>query len=422
MIRLFVLLLLLHITRATEDQNHLHWVCFHYHKTGSEFCQNIARRIGQHCNVSFGFDEGFNFGKLRSYEYYRLMHPDLLTQNDLIATRPLAMAESWQRIFSIPGHSYRIILMTRDPFEIILSAYKYHTQVPAPESWLEKAGPICPNATQLMPTLSIIGQFHGNPSTVIQWGYDAIAACELAVDMFPPNATYQHVLHHSRNMKRPGHTAFNRTAERAYMSSIYKYHHNHTAHSFDVYPGIRMQAFGSLGEIVYMAATKLFEVPSMSLTMQLDDFGVGNLTHFRSGARRMMEFFLRGVTPSAACPLCSCLNISTAMQLVEEASFVSLVPSNSTLSRNVTQSSSRNSTTALKRTSHFTHHLMPHKVKHAYIHRLAQDPALGPLLGLLAEIVNTPTETQRGSSLIDLGMKNAAEARKSGIRPLRRER
>lgn len=397
----------------------------------SEFCGAIARRIAQECSATVGFDEGWSAIKSKNApSYYHTHRADLLKDNDIIITRPLGLTGDWKEVFDFPGHSYSIILMVRDPFEIIMSAYKYHSQVPAPEKWLvDKPYKVCSIAPYLAGIGRSLGKYMGNTTLFASWTEAIANDCRAAVSMFSPNATYLHQLQQAAALRHADHIPFDRPAADRYLQSIYKYEHNVTKYGLDLYPAVRLEAYRSLNEIVYMAASKLYEEPSMSLSMHLEEFGIGNLSLFQKGANKMMEFHMRHMnghnrpghlSANTNCPLCRCLNLQKAVALAVEGSFVPLStpqPSfqptsqptsaptthlrsaDGNISGNTTASHARR---RLNKATHVTTNLMASSIKEMYKRRLALDPVLGPLLHLIADIVNAPTPQQCQHRMIDL--------------------
>lgn len=55
---------------------------------------------------------------------------------DFIHTTPTFLDFNWSESFKAPGQEYRIVHMLRDPFDVIISGYLYHNQVPAQEVWI----------------------------------------------------------------------------------------------------------------------------------------------------------------------------------------------------------------------------------------------------------------------------------------------
>lgn len=389
-----LLTLLVQLAQSVGDSSRLHWVCFHYHKTGSEFCQHIAIAVANACKLTAGFDELWTEEKIyNGARYYHDDHAKLLKGFDLVVTRPLALIGNWSEILGFPGHSYRVFFMLRDPLEIILSAYKYHSQSPPPEKWISLPHQVCPNDTTF-PVLEL-GRYYGNTTLVGLWTQRIIAECEAMLPMFRANVTYEHVLHRTASLRRDRPKS--NPAADAYLASLHRYEHNDTVHGSDVYPAVRVETFRSLTEIALMAVTKLYEMPGMSLSMQLEEFGLGNRTQFRSAATRMMGFLLRDVRANERCPLCRCLDVPKAVALAESASFVATPTSSPGKGKKGKAHGHRRLHT------HVTSGLMPSATKRMYMERLLQDPVLVPMLKLLAHILNHPTAPS-GPRMIDVGL------------------
>jgi hypothetical protein len=135
------ILIFIHFTKAIikENKNYdekLHWLFFHYHKTGNEFSALISSAFSERCNAKLGH---FTEKRMNSMKetFFPSENNELIYNNDLILIVPGSFTEDWNNTFSLlPHHHYRILHMVRDPTEMILSAYRYHSQSPPPEVWI----------------------------------------------------------------------------------------------------------------------------------------------------------------------------------------------------------------------------------------------------------------------------------------------
>jgi hypothetical protein len=205
------------------------------------------------------------------------------------------------------------------------------------------------------------------------------------------------------------------------MNSMKHYSH-HSSMGDDLYPAIRIEALRSLvrkgGDVNHMATTKLYEEPDYTMSMQLEEFGVGNKTKFMNAAKKMMSFFMAENDPelsaklqsSKHCPLCNCMDIDKAAHAVTEAAYLD---SNGSPSANTTTHSNRGRLLSTKQerqearageplATHITHNMMTSEEKKVYKERLLNDPILGKLLQLLNKIIYTPTPPRGSKRMIDV--------------------
>eukprot|EP01031_Cornospumella_fuschlensis_P031384 gene31384-37934_t len=376
---------------SESSPKELVWICMFYHKTGTEFCRKMFKRLSNMCNLTHGSDADSDEAKSNALLYY---HNDstnnkLLTTSHFISMRPAAFGDPWLKVFESPSRIYRAILMVRDPFILIMSSYKYHSQPVPPEHWLHsKSLGFCTNHTDLSSWESIV-RAQGSVKEIIKIYSGIDRLCDELSAIFTKRSSYHHKLIAIGRLNASTVNSFPKpAAAQAFLQSMPKYTHDSEKFGPDLYPAVRMEAFRTLREVENMAITKLHEEPSMSMSMCLEDFGVGNKTKFREAARRMVDFVLRDAPKTAS--VAKCLDPDEFVTHIVRASY--LDPS--VITKPPPQGKRRTNST------HITQGLMSKETQLEYIRRLRIDPILGDYLTMLAEIINTPTPTD-GKPLIE---------------------
>lgn len=388
------------------------WVCFVYHKSGTELCDNTMAALSKRCslnvfkrNVTAGQTEyvdkvfdGFSSPSNR----YHLIRTGLNTTGYL--------NDHWRKSFASAGNRYRSILFIRDPFELIMSAYKYHSEEVPVEKWLSQ-------------TINLMGYSLDYGLPLAQARYEPLMRCmglsikefvdkartiydncRRATKIFDNKYSYHHMIRISRHFASlpANHANFshlNGTALDVFLSRLPQADHNVTMYGHDLYPSIRLQMCQSLYQLEAMAVSKLYEDPKYSRSMHVEDFGLGNLTQFRKTARKMANFILDGDADWGKCS-----DSSYFVDVMQEAAFVDPTILSS---GNATSSPRRRSPTA-KMTStqrehisqHVTTFLMPRHTQEMYKHRMRSDPVFGDYLTRLASIINQPTDP-KGGRMVD---------------------
>lgn len=116
MLLLFFIILAAYCTAVTQNNTRVHWLYIHYHKTGHDLAIHFGNDVfkdASQCNV----------------KAIRISEPkvDNLTRNDIIV---LARGEyTWRDMFFQDHHHFKIVHFARDPYDMILSGFLYHSQV-----------------------------------------------------------------------------------------------------------------------------------------------------------------------------------------------------------------------------------------------------------------------------------------------------
>ncbi|RYH14355.1 hypothetical protein EON65_33750 [archaeon] len=398
MYRLVVSLCLIALSWSSVDRT---WVCFVYHKSGTELCDKTMFALAERCSLklfepkaSEVIDEAFNRFSSPSNDYH-LIRTGLNTTGFL--------NYRWLRSFASAGDRYRSILFLRDPFELIMSAYKYHSEEVPVEEWLTTSNALIgfsldhllPMARERYePILRCAGYSVKEFIDTVRRIHDE---CHKALDIFGGKYSFHHMLAVSRHFSSlPVHHSnfshLNSAALASYLSRLPKVNHNISMYGNDLYPSIRLQMCQSVYQLESMAISKLFEDPAYSLTVHLEDFGMGNLTQFRKAARNMAKFVL-GKNANWG----KCSNASYFVDIMEENVFIE--------SKHLTSKSNhlahRRSLAAARvhrkpDLLHITTYLMPHATQEMYKQRIRLDPVFGDYLTRLASIINQPTDRDHG--------------------------
>lgn len=284
---------------------HLHWIFLQYHKTGHDFVLKFAQEIRKVCKTANYYEMEKRVNDMTSF-YSK--HNNRITSYDVYITVPGSYAADWKLSFHTPKHRYRILHMIRDPFELVLSAYLFHSQVPPPEPWIDNpkhnyCGDVMNGATEnFFETVAVhFRRFVGNNTTeypVEAWIRGAIDLCHQSRRMFHPDDSFHGILYHAKQLSThsshrhllgkedtpsaahstlihrhqfPGFTPYHPSSKlptmaklvqqvplvdlslpmnvsevKAYMSSLNFYEHNGTEMGPDLYPAIRIQALHAL--------------------------------------------------------------------------------------------------------------------------------------------------------------------------------
>jgi hypothetical protein len=161
---------------------------------------------------------------------------------------------------------------------------------------------------------------------------------------------------------------------------------NKTQEITDLYPGFRVEAFRALfglktspADLFNMAINMLFQEPAMARSYHLEEFALGNRTKFIETTTNMFEFLLHSpssVSPNQwKFPLCTCVTVPRAVRAIEDRIFV-------------TASQLKDSNKG--HSSHITHGFLSTEQRAHYMKRLTDDKILGPILHLLAGIIDRP--------------------------------
>jgi hypothetical protein len=368
------LLLLLALLQGLCAQK-AHLLCLHYDKLAAQFCNNLFSHFSRACKISLSHHYGETNKNVEVRDFYKA-HSDLLLQNGLLSVRSQPFDTDWAQLFSIPGHSFRVFLIMREPFEKIVSTYTYYSQSPPPEKWLgEKFGGLCPDQ-YARSDVEHLAKYFGDYHRVMHWMDRIMAVCRTALSMFKPGESYASMLQIAASLQRGNlSSAKNQTAARLYLSSIHRYEHDYERHGPDLYPALRLEAFRALPDLIDMAVSRIFADPSLSLSIPLDPLiDPIDPTPFAPTARKLMEFSLPNLT--------GCFTKHSGTEALIQMQTQLLYPPAHYPRLQINANS--NTTSTEKKT------ILSPSVHREYIYRLAEDPILSPLLHLIAKVARTP--------------------------------
>ena len=106
--------------RDAKTHVRLHWLFLHYHKTGAFLSEAIAKSVSV---------DKFTY---KSDNSKRIGFNTLNTAN-VIHSHAGNLLFNWSTSLITPKYQYRVIHFVRDPYDMTLSAFLYHSQHPAPE-------------------------------------------------------------------------------------------------------------------------------------------------------------------------------------------------------------------------------------------------------------------------------------------------
>ena len=288
------------------SSNRTHWVFVHYHKTGHHLARRMADVFrGGSCNgeLSSGID--------RRIDVKRSI-PQILRSDITILTAP-DMQVPWNASLLRSESNSDSIRLVRDPVEMVISAYLYHSQVPAPlkEVWLSKEE-FNPCHTDVQRTLDVygrtVGEYHGNGTYITDLIRSTMSLC---------------------------HGLYNNQSAIGY---------NQILRVLSVVQGLQLEAARSLlsksgGDILKMATNAFYEsatLNSQSLRVFMEDFPVGNKAKFVMSSANLFRF-LMAEDYSGITKFWSCSNTSEAVERSVAYAYIASSEGSTNSTKHVTQ-------------------------------------------------------------------------------------
>jgi hypothetical protein len=341
-----------------DDGNHnTKWFLLHYHKTGHDLVNH----------VSDSFVEGncvADVNRLRVGRNSLEPHLSKVQGADIVPLAGVDMDFNWTSTFFHPTHINRILHFVRNPFDMVVSGYLYHSQIPppAPERWITRPGfCICDyNQDVFMNKYAPkLGELRGSgvngTETVREMVRSAVSLCK------------------SLNDK--------------YNGSIYGDMLAAARLGTDPLEAVRLEALRSLlnnegGDILRMGVNALYEDKKLSKRVFTSQFPIGDLQTFLSTSEEVFSFLMPpGEEELSPKPFWTCIPRSVAVKRIEKRAFVAEVP-------DVKSSSSvegGGGGGAGSTTTHITAGLISNTTRQAYLQALREDVVIGPLLSLVEE-------------------------------------
>lgn len=364
---------------ATSLGERLHWAFIHYHKTGHDLCDYFSNLL-------------FNGSMLSSDTCKNVVTDELHNVVDVDSERDMLRADTtiirpyhfeFEKVFNVDAHSFRVVHFVREPFDMVISGYLYHRQVPypLPEKFLGRPSfDPCEFNRTAMHTMFIpsLTSFTRNKVNISEMVDSVVQLCYALREKYPAED-------------------FNKALIAA-------------KHGSDVLDGMRLEACRALlnflnGDILRMAYNTLQEVEYLKRHSNVvvrrtftAEFPATNLSIFHNSTVNVFQFLMSpAATPK---PFFECLSQEEAVRLTLTNAF-SRLPK--TYSHNLNKmlgdrdpDASRTSNNNSKsvgisrkkdKRAHITSDQISAEARAKYIKRLEVDPVLGPLLLIVRKIV-----------------------------------
>jgi hypothetical protein len=274
---------------------------------------------------------------------------------DVIPLAGVDMGFNWTSTFAqYSTHINRVLHFVRNPFDMVVSGYLYHSQIPPPavERWITRPGfCICDyNHDVFMNSYAQkLGGLRGGGAngteTVRKMFQSAVSLCKTLIVK--------------------------------YNGSIYSEMLSTARLSTDPLEALRLEALRSLlhsegGDVVRMGVNALHEDRVMSRRVFTSQFPIGDRQTFLRTAEEVFSFLMPPREEKLIpVPFWTCISRSTVVKRVEQRAFVEEVPD------------VKHSTAG--ETMHITAGMVSNTTRQGYLQALRDDPVIGPLLVLVDE-------------------------------------
>lgn len=326
-----------------DSANHTdHWIFIHYHKTGHD----LARRLGQMFQIwpcSAVVFHSF-FRRVPIQNQLRLLHGTNLA---VVAAPDVQMP--WTSVFLNQTNSHlKMVHFVRDPFDMILSAYLYHSQLspPGKEAWLKYPAfnPCDVDSRQLEGFSNYIGDVYGN------------------------KPHFKALLADVQNICMEVYRTRSELGARGYSAAL---------RTLSVTDGLLLEAARSIinargGDILRMATNALYErntTGGHSYRVLLPDFPVGNASQFALSSHKLFTY-LMDAPASRQDRFWDCMDVPTAVQRSLEIAFVS-----------------ESTGSSPNRSTHVTRDLISRDERHTLKQILEKHAVFGPILSTVQKIL-----------------------------------
>lgn len=325
----------------TSKADHKYLFCY-YHKTGTKMITNFAK-ILQTTSCKTG------------ERNYLPMYDDILSSIHMISNNSVNMMRSPDALFTWSkfGRSAKIVHLVRDPVDLIVSGYLYHSQVPPPEKWLhEERHEMC----------RPIGSHR---------------AFITALQKVP-------VARNLSSLVEKAHELCKDLTSKYHAHSTYGVLKNADGNYSDIYEGMRVEAVRSIfqggrAEQLRMAANALWERTAplgLSMRFFLSEFPAGNIGVFNESMSKMIDF-LNGQSGEHD------NNNSSQTMCIDKASTMERSVNYVYVPDTAVSAIKKNP----RRAVHITGGFLSAEAKDYYKHKLLVDPVLGPLLRALRYVI-----------------------------------
>lgn len=270
----------------------------------------------------------------------------------------------WNNVFNVDGHSFRMVHFVREPFDMVISGYLYHRQVPfpAPEKFLVNTGYDPCEFDSKLQSLYIpsLIEFTKNTTNISHMVDRVVQMCKSLQARYP-----------AKN--------FNKQLNIAKVGT-------------DLLDGIRLEACRALlsksnGDILKMGFNTLQEVAYLKDHSNLvvrrtftSEFPVTNMTVFHNSTMNVMKFLMQPTNSPNV--FYNCIKEDEAVRYTLQNAFAELPSTYSSTPENTVVIAAETD-----KREHITSDQLTHEERASYIHRLEQDPVLAPLLMIVRQIV-----------------------------------
>lgn len=297
---------LLHAAKLNWQPNHTnHWIFIHYHKTGHD----LARKFGQIFQVQPCNAVVFH-SFLRRIPIQNQVR--LLQGTDVAIVAAPDVRIPWDATFLNQTNSkVKTVHFVRDPYDMIISAYLYHSQSPPPskEAWLKYSAfdPCEVDMNQIQVFADVVGASYGNVDLFMHLIQQAVSVC---TDIYK----------RQQNIGAHGYSAALRSLTKE--------------------EGVLLEAARSVinvrgGDILRTATNALFEHRTHSKVTYrvfLNDFPVGNVSRFAASSSKLFTFLMDRQEADKA-HFSDCMDVATAVQRSIDLVFISETNSTGVVNR-----------------------------------------------------------------------------------------
>ncbi|RYH27770.1 hypothetical protein EON65_13230 [archaeon] len=172
-----------------------HWLFYHYHKTGHDFLIQLGSHLSYHHRISF--HEPDMRRRHNMTQFFSIIKPNIV-QTDMVSIVPGMFTMSWSNSLqqAFPGNIFRIVHFLRDPYEMILSGYRFHSQQVPPERWLSyPAFDFCDTRGLSERALPVLSRYKdGLEADLTSWLERMQRVCRLGRRQFGANSSFYQVM------------------------------------------------------------------------------------------------------------------------------------------------------------------------------------------------------------------------------------
>lgn len=347
----FPFLLMYLVTWVAGTSHPYHWIFVHYHKTGHDLARRLADVLHtEPCKTVVRY----NFARRIHVSH----HISGIIATDIAVMAGSDMQVPWNGSFlNTSPSNVRMVHFLRDPFDMVLSAYLYHSQEVPPglELWL-KNGNFDPCAIDFETLVNVyairIGEYTG----------DALYITELIISTMDICNDLYH--------RQPENT------KRGYGAVL---------QSLSKHDGLLLEACRSIlsatgGDILRMGTNALFEnstVNRNSYRVFMPEFSISNITQFTQASRNLFTYLLsdNGIHEPH---FWSCIDVPRAMDRSVELAYIG---KNATRNAVISSNKKRDSSV------HVTQGMVTAQERSEMKEFLRGHPAVGPLLSVVQRIL-----------------------------------